>query len=299
MTEQYWGIDLGGTKIEGVVLGATDAPNPLCRIRVPTEAQKGYEHIVERIVGLVQAMRAETATEPTRVGIGTPGVLDPQNSTMKNSNTTCLIDRPLQHDLETALGIPVELANDANCFALAEARLGAGRGAKTAFGVILGTGVGGGVVVGQKALYGCQGIAGEWGHNLLDPEGPECYCGRRGCVETILSGPFLERFYAERAKQHRPLAEIAERHSHGQDPDADATMERLTTYFGRAIANVINILDPDVVVLGGGVSNIDLLYNEGVRETARHVFNNRLETRIVKNDLGDSAGVFGAAMLVA
>ena len=165
------------------------------------------------------------------------------------------------------------------------------------FGVILGTGVGGGVVVGQKALYGCQGIAGEWGHNLLEPEGPECYCGRRGCVETILSGPFLERFYAERAKQHRPLAEIAERH--GQDPDADATMERLTTYFGRAIANVINILDPDVVVLGGGVSNIDLLYNEGVRETARHVFNNRLETRIVKNDLGDSAGVFGAAMLVA
>ncbi|HIG55385.1 MAG TPA: ROK family protein [Candidatus Latescibacteria bacterium] len=297
MTEQYWGIDLGGTKIEGVVLGATDAPNPLCRIRVATEAQQGYEHIVERIVGLVQAMRAETATEPKRVGIGTPGVLDPQNSTMKNSNTTCLIDRPLQHDLETALGIPVELANDANCFALAEARLGAGRGAKTTFGVILGTGVGGGVVVGQKALYGCQGIAGEWGHNLLDPEGPECYCGRRGCVETILSGPFLERFYAERAKQRRPLPEIAERR--GQDPDADATIERLTTYFGRAIANVINILDPDVVVLGGGVSNIDLLYNEGVRETARHVFNNRLETRIVKNELGDSAGVFGAAMLVA
>ncbi len=297
MTEQYWGIDLGGTKIEGAVLSSTETPSPLCRIRIPTEADKGYRHIVERIVELVRAMSVETATAPTRIGVGTPGVLDPQNSTMKNSNTTCLIDQPLQRDLETALAIPVELANDANCFALAEARLGAGRGADTAFGVILGTGVGGGVVVGQKALYGCQGIAGEWGHNLLDAEGPECYCGRRGCVETILAGPFLEHYYAERTDVRRPLAEIATRV--GQDLHADATMHRLTSYFGRAIASVINILDPDVVILGGGISNIGLLYEEGAREMARHVFNNRLETRIVKNELGDSAGVFGAAMLVA
>ena len=297
MTEQYWGIDLGGTKIEGVVLGSTDEPDPLCRIRLPTGAEKGYRHIVERIVELVQTMGAETGVQPARLGIGTPGVLDPQNSTMKNSNTTCLIGQPLQRDLEAALALPITLANDANCFALAEARLGAGRGAETAFGIILGTGVGGGVVIGQRALYGCQGIAGEWGHNLLDPEGPECYCGRRGCVETILSGPFLERFYAARTDRHRALPEIAARRL--EDPHAAATMERLTTYFGRAIASVINILDPDIVILGGGVSNIDLLYDEGVRETARHVFNNRLETRIVKNELGDSAGVFGAAMLVA
>ena len=297
MAEQSWGIDLGGTKIEGVVLGATDAPDPLCRIRVPTEADRGYRHVFGRIAELVRAMEAEVGTAPARLGIGTPGVLDPQNSTMKNSNTTCLIGQPLQRDLEAELGVPVALANDANCFALAEARLGAGRGAATAFGVILGTGVGGGVVVGQRALYGCQGIAGEWGHNLLEPQGPECYCGRRGCVETILSGPFLERFYAERSGERRPLPEIAARRTN--DPHATATMERLTAYFGRAIASVINILDPDVVVLGGGVSNIDLLYDEGVRETAQHVFNNRLETRIVKNELGDSAGVFGAAMLVA
>ena len=297
MSEEYWGLDLGGTKIEGVVLGSTENPDPLCRIRIPTEADKGYRHIVAQIAELVQTMSAETATTPTRIGIGTPGVLDPQQSTMKNSNTTCLIGQPLQRDLEAALSIPVALANDANCFALAEARLGAGRGAETAFGVILGTGVGGGVVIGTKALYGCQGIAGEWGHNVLDPEGPECYCGRRGCVETILSGPFLERFYAERANEHRTLSEIAARR--GSDPHADASMERLVSYFGRAIASVINILDPEVVILGGGVSNIDLLYEEGVRETARHVFNNRLETRIVKNELGDSAGVFGAAMLVA
>ena len=297
MANQYWGIDLGGTKIEGVVLGATDAPNPLCRIRVPTGADSGYQHVIGRISELVQAMKSEAGTEPARLGIGTPGVLDPRNSTIKNSNTTCLIGQPLQRDLEAMLGVPVTLANDANCFALAETRLGAGRGAETAFGVILGTGVGGGVVVGQRALYGCQGIAGEWGHNMLEPLGPECYCGRRGCVETILSGPFLEHFYFERSGKRRPLPEIAARRA--DDPHAGATMERLAIYFGRAIASVINILDPDVVVLGGGGSNIDLLYEEGVHETARHVFNNRLETRIVKNELGDSAGVFGAAMLVA
>ena len=152
MAEQYWGIALGGTKIEGVVLGATDAPDPLCRIRVPTEADRGYRHVFGRIAELVRAMEAEVGTAPARLGIGTPGVLDPQNSTMKNSNTTCLIGQPLQRDLEAELGVPVALANDANCFALAEARLGAGRGAATAFGVILGTGVGGGVVVGQRAV---------------------------------------------------------------------------------------------------------------------------------------------------
>ena len=297
MAEQYWGIDLGGTKIEGVVLGGTDAPGPLCRIRIRTEADRGYRHVLGRIAELLQAMEAEVGTAPARLGIGTPGVLDPQNSTIKNSNTTCLIGQPLQRDLEAELEVPITLANDANCFALAEARLGAGRAAETVFGVILGTGVGGGVVVGQRALYGCQGIAGEWGHNLLEPQGPKCYCGRRGCVETILSGPFLERFYAECSGEHRALPEIAARRA--DDSHAAATMERLATYFGRAISSVINILDPDVVVLGGGVSNIEILYEEGVRETARHVFNNRLETRIVKNELGDSAGVFGAAMLVA
>ena len=269
MAEQYWGIDLGGTKIEGVVLGGTDAPDPLCRIRVRTEADRGYRHVLGRIAELVQAMETKVGTAPARLGIGTPGVLDPQNSTMKNSNTTCLIGQPLQRDLEAELGVPVTLANDANCFALAEARLGAGRAAETVFGVILGTGVGGGFVVGQRALYGCQGIAGEWGHNLLEPQGPKCYCGRHGCVETILSGPFLERFYAECSGERRALPEIAARRA--DDSHAAATMERLASYFGRAISSVINILDPDVVVLGGGVSNIEILSEEGVRETARHV----------------------------
>ena len=177
----HWGIDLGGTKIEGVVLEAGQT-EPLCRIRIATEAEKGYQHIVGQMQRLVEQMKAQTGLAPAAVGSGTPGVLDPQTQTLKNSNTLCLNGQPLKADLEKSLGLPVELANDANCFALAEARLGAGKGAETVFGIIMGTGVGGGVVVRERVLYGCQGIAGEWGHNVLDSEGPECYCGKRGCV---------------------------------------------------------------------------------------------------------------------
>jgi fructokinase len=177
--------------------------------------------------------------------------------------------------------------------------LGAGRGAACVFGVILGTGVGGGIVLHGQAIHGCQGIAGEWGHNVVDGSGELCYCGRRGCVETFLSGPALEAYYARLAGQRRPLAEIVARHRQGNDPHADAATQRLLTYFGRSLAQVINILDPDLVVLGGGVSNVDLLYGEGVAQVARWVFNDSLQTRIVRHQLGDSAGVFGAAMLVA
>ena len=299
MAQLYWGIDLGGTKMEGVVLASAEAPEPLCRIRIPTEADGGYQHILSRVRHLVDRMQAETKAAPTCIGFGTPGVLDPKSQTLKNSSTLCYRGEPLKADLERLLGVPAVLANDANCFALAEARLGAGRGAETVFGVIMGTGVGGGVVVDGRALFGGQGIAGEWGHNCLDAEGPECYCGRRGCVETFLSGPALERYYHERCGQERPLRDIALRQSRGSDPYAEATVKRLVAYFGRAIATVINILDPHVIVLGGGVSNVDLLYTAGVEEASRHVFNDAMQTRIVRHALGDSGGVFGAAMLTA
>ncbi|MBM3277885.1 MAG: ROK family protein [Candidatus Handelsmanbacteria bacterium] len=292
----HWGIDLGGTKIEGVVLADGEA-EPRCRLRLPTEQEQGYRHIVGQIHRLVEQMAAQTGLQPAAIGVGTPGVLDPQTQTLKNSNTLCLNGQPLKADLEQALGVPLELANDANCFALAEARLGAGKGAETVFGIIMGTGVGGGVVVRERVLYGCQGIAGEWGHNVLDPEGPECYCGKRGCVEKFLAGPALREYYAGLAGAALPLPEIAQRCE--RDPHAAATMQRLTAYFGRAIAYLINILDPHVIVIGGGVSNVELLYTAGLRAAAPYVFNNRLETRVVKNQLGDSAGVFGAAMLVA
>ena len=299
MAEYVWGIDLGGTKIEGVVLPSADSTAPLCRIRVATEAERGYDHVRSQIHGLIDSMRSRVGQSPPAVGIGTPGVLDPDTGRLKNSNTTCLIGEPLQSDLENELGADVVLANDANCFALAEARLGAGRGAETVFGVIMGTGVGGGVVIDGRALYGCQGIAGEWGHNVIDATGPACYCGHSGCVETFLAGPHLERFYENLSGAAARLPEIAARHRDGGDEHASATMARLMTYFGRAVAVVVNILDPHVVVLGGGVSNVDLLYSEGVEQLAHWVFNDRCHTRVARNQLGDSAGVFGAAMLVA
>ncbi|MDA0334292.1 MAG: ROK family protein [bacterium] len=299
MTDLCWGIDLGGTKIEGVVLPAADSAEPLCRVRVPTERDRGYAHVRRKIVGLVEEMARTVGQRPEAIGCGTPGVLDPRTNTLKNSNTTCLIGQPLQRDLCEDLACHVELANDANCFALAEARLGAGRGAATVFGIILGTGVGGGVVIDGRALYGGQGIAGEWGHIVLDPTGPQCYCGRSGCVETFLSGPHLEAYYQQLSGTRANLADIALRANTTDDPAATATIDRLITWFGRGVATVINILDPHVVVLGGGVSNIDALYTRGVEALAPWVFNDAVHTRVVRNELGDSAGVFGAAMLVA
>ena len=299
MPRLCWGIDLGGTKIEGVVLSTTESAEPVCRLRVPTEREGGYEHVRRNIVGLVERMALEVGEGPRAVGFGTPGVIDPATHMLKNSNTTCLVGQPLLRDFAADLGCRVELANDANCFTLAEARPGAGRGAATVFGIILGTGVGGGVVIDGRVLHGGQGIGGEWGHIVLDPTGSQCYCGRRGCVETFLSGPHLETFYAQRSGTSLPLAHIAKRAIAGQDVAAVETIDRLVTWFGRGVATVINILDPHVVVLGGGVSNIDALYTRGVEALAPWVFNDTVQTRIVRNELGDSAGVFGAAMLVA
>src|SRR5881398_3604889 len=287
------GIDLGGTKIEGVVLG--DDLHPLERRRLPTERERGYEHIVERVAGVVGALRA-SAPGCDVVGIGTPGSLSARDGTLKNSNTTCLNGRPLQADLERRLGMPVRLENDANCFALAEARGGAALGHGLVFGVILGTGVGGGLVIDGRVWTGPQHIAGEWGHHAIDPAGPACYCGQRGCVETFLSGPALEAAYRAAGGPSQAAAEVAARAA-GGEPRAAAVVDRYLDRFGRALANVVNILDPDVVVLGGGLSNLDVLYTQGRDAVARYVFNDELTTPIVPNRLGDSAGVIGAALL--
>ncbi|QOR75726.1 MAG: ROK family protein [Thermoflavifilum sp.] len=305
--EAIWGIDLGGTKIEGVVLPADWQRNlqqlqPLARLRIDTEADKGYMHILHQIQKLLQMLEQETGLKPARLGIGTPGTRDPVTGLMKNSNTVCLNGQPLKKDLEALLRIPVIMANDANCFALAESRLG--RVAleqlhpEVVFGVIMGTGVGGGLVVRNQLIQGAQGIAGEWGHNFLDASGGPCYCGKTGCVETVISGPALERYYASLTGQHIKLKTIVQRFQEG-DAAASQTIERLLENFGKAISVVINIVDPDVVVLGGGLANIDLLYSEGLQRIRKYVFNNRLDTRIYPPALGDSAGVFGAAMLVS
>jgi fructokinase len=287
------GIDLGGTKIEGIVLD--DGLVPGHRVRVPTERERGYDHVLARVAEVAGMLRPY-APDAATIGIGTPGSLSARDGRLKNSNTTCLNGRPLHADLEARLGLPVRLENDANCFALAEAHHGAGREHPVVFGVILGTGVGGGIVVDGRLHGGPQHIAGEWGHHAIDPAGPACYCGQRGCVETMLSGPALEAAYRAAGGAACVAADIAQRATAGE-PIAATVLERYLDRFGRALANVISILDPDVVVLGGGLSNLEILYGAGREAVARYVFNDELRTPIVPNRLGDSAGVIGAALL--
>lgn len=292
-----FGIDLGGTKIEGVVLPDKDSAKPLARIRIDTEAVYGYEHILGRIAELVQRLSKESSSDLKFIGIGTPGSTNPETGLLRNSNTTCLNGMPFHRDLESKLALKVEMTNDANCFALAEAHWGAARGFQTVFGVIMGTGVGGGLVVDGKPLAGANGIAGEWGHNEFDPNGTECYCGKRGCVETFLSGPANEREYFLRTGTRRSMREIVERS--GSDPIAKGQIELLCQRFGKAISVVINIFDPQAIVLGGGVGQITALLSKGSEEAARWVFSDRFETKFLSATLGDSAGVFGAALLAS
>ena len=302
--KQLWGLDLGGTKIEGVVLKSAQEPEVLYRYRLPTGADQGYAHVMGQIKQLVGHLEQAVGCPPPSLGLATPGTLVPRTGLLKNSNATCLNGRPLKADLEKLLGIRVEMANDANCFALAETRLGVVKqrfpDARVVFGIILGTGVGGGLVVNGQVLEGSNGIAGEWGHNyLLEGEGTPCFCGKMGCNEGILAGPALQRYYASLTGHARPLPEIVERAAAGLDPAAEATMQRLFSLFGRALSLVVNIVDPDVIVIGGGVGNIERLYTEGVRHVAPFVFDHVFDTPVVKPLLGDSAGVFGAAYLVA
>ena len=297
-----WGIDLGGTKIEGIVVDAADNYRTLARRRIPTERARGYQHTLGRIAHLVDLLAEETSLKPSAIGMGTPGAMDPDTEKLKNSNSQQLLNQPLQKDLENLLNVPMKLANDANCFAIAETKLGivAERvpNAKAVFGIIMGTGVGGGVVIDGKVLNGRHGIGGEWGHNVLDASGGPCYCGKVGCVETVLSGPALEKFYASISGKQLNLKEIYQEAQHGNDPFAQQSLDRLLHFFGKALAVVINILDPDAIVIGGGLGNIPELYTKGVKEIEKHVFNPVLRTPILKPKLGDSAGVFGAAMLV-
>lgn len=300
--ESLWGIDLGGTKIEGVIIKSARDPQVLFRDRVPTEAGEGYEHIIGQVKKLYEAMCVFAQGTPSRIGVGTPGVHDPSLGTMKNCNTVAMNGKPMRRDLEKALGIDLEMANDADCFALAEAQLGVVKEkfpkARVVFGVIMGTGVGGGIVIDGRPIIGLHGIAGEWGHNFLHESGGPCYCGKTGCVETVISGPSLERFYFNESGNRKSLRDIVALAASKVDPTAQRTMIRLAEYFGLSLSVIINILDPDVIVIGGGVGNIDLLYDRGVDSVRKHIFNHTLETPIVKPSLGDSAGVFGAAFLV-
>ena len=292
------GIDLGGTKIEIAVLDA--GGEPVLRRRVPTPAGD-YAATVEAIGRLVGEAESERGGRAS-VGVAMPGALSLATGLVKNANSTCLIGRPFKTDLEARLGREVRLANDANCFALSEAVDGAARGARVVFGVILGTGVGGGIVVGGEVLAGANAIAGEWGHTPLPLAGerpwplPRCYCGREGCVETFLSGPGLAADHAREAGEVLDAAEIAARAARG-DPACEATLARHEARLARALAGVVNILDPDVIVLGGGLSNLPRLYERVPALWGAHVFSDEVRTRLVPPAHGDSGGVRGAAWL--
>lgn len=292
------GIDLGGTKIEIMALDA--GGEVLLRQRIATP-QGDYPATLRAIAGLVAAAESQLGRRGS-VGIGIPGAESLATGLIKNANSTCLIGQPLKHDLQNLLQRDVRLANDANCFALSEAIDGSGRGAPIVFGVILGTGVGGGIVVDQKVLTGANAIAGEWGHNPLPlPEAddlplPACYCGRRGCIEAYLSGPALSTDHARHSSQPLSAGDIAEGAEQG-DAACAASMQRYEKRLGRALAGIINILDPQVIVLGGGLSKIARLYRNLPGCCGPHVFSDVFYTKILPPTHGDSSGVRGAAWL--
>jgi fructokinase len=292
------GVDLGGSKIEGIVLD--DDGRVLCRRRIATPAGN-YDATLAAVAGLIRALESRTGRAET-IGVGIPGALSQLTGRVKNANATWLIGRPLDRDLAETLARPVRIANDANCFAVSEAVDGAGAGADVVFGVILGTGVGGGIIVQGRIVSGANAIAGEWGHNPLpwptadEHPGPACYCGKRGCIETFLSGPGLKQSFLAATGRELEAAEIAARAASG-GADAAATLDRYADRLARALAAVINILDPDVIVLGGGLSNIEMLYAAVPRLWRKWVFSDGVATRLVRNRHGDSSGVRGAAWL--
>jgi fructokinase len=309
------GIDLGGTKAEAIVLDRSGGV--LYRHRIPTPPETGqtpearYKQILNAICRLVREAAAQIpgptadstpkspATEHNpayTLGIGIPGILDRQSGLVINANTTCLIGQPLLRNLEAELGRPVAIENDANCFAAAECVSGAARGREFVFGVIMGTGCGGGLFANGRIRSGLHGIAGEWGHLSIDPNGRQCWCGNRGCVETMISGRGVETGHKVRSGQDLAMREIVRGFRAGQ-AECVTTMQIFFEDFGRALGGIISVLDPDMVVLGGGLSNIEELYTLGLPRIQRYAFHSALRTPVVKNELGDSAGVFGAAAI--
>lgn len=285
------GIDVGGTKIEAILLDQT--LQVIERNRVPTKRDEGYDAILNRIVNLAKTTIGDRTLEGP-IGICTPGAIDYKNGMLKNSNTLCLVGQPIKNDLEKEFGGELLIENDANCFALAEATLGAAKNYDVVFGVILGTGCGGGTILNKRIHRGPNNIAGEWGHHILYQDGRDCYCGRNGCTESYISGTALEKEWKELTGEFQRVTEILDNGDYELHPH---WKNNFLNNFGLALANVVNILDPDVIVLGGGLSKIDILYTEGKNAVYNSTFSENVITPIIKNKLGDSAGVFGAAIL--
>lgn len=289
------GIDLGGTKIESVLL--SPKKEVLYRERVLTPVGNRYQSILNAVYDRIQAMAGKVPiNNDFSVGIGIPGAVNRETGLVHNANTTCLIGKPFQSDLEALCNQPVAVENDANCFTLIEAAEGAGKGYEMVFGVIMGTGCGGGICINGKIWNGSNGIAGEWGHFSIDPRGRLCYCGNIGCVETKISGSGVEKTYLEKYGSSLRMKEIVTGYRQKDEFCKDVFSQFLDD-FGRALGGLVSVLDPDVVVIGGGLSHIDEIYTEGVEQVKKYAFHSQLRTPFVKNRLGDSSGVLGAALL--
>jgi fructokinase len=301
--ENLWGCDIGNAVIEGVILKSSYDPTVLVHVQLPTESDQGYEHVLGRVKSLVEQLQTAAGYKATRMGVATPGTLVTRTGLLKNTNIACLEGKALAADLATWLGMDTPVGNDANCLTLAETRVGVVKqqfpGARIVFGILMDRGIGGGLVVNGQIVRGNNGITGEWGHIYLNPSEPHpCFCGKHGCIESILSVPALERFYAEISGQPLPLLAVAARAETG-DKAAWATLQRLTNFFGHALSILVNIIDPDVIVIGGLTSALDRLYTDGPRVIASYVIDHHFETPVVKAGLGEQAVAIGAALLLA
>ena len=302
MTQTYsyrLGVDLGGTKIEAILMDPDGATLLRHRVKTPRDPDGPTEYVLVRdaVHGLIrETLQAVPGKKACTIGIGIPGTINAKSGRVQNANTTGLIGHPFQKDLERLLDRPIAMENDANCFALAEARQGAARDHGLVFGIIIGTGCGGGISIGGQIHNGRHRIGGEWGHFSVDPLGAACYCGNRGCVETKISGGGVARSFYEQTGERRTMAQITDGYRQG-DAMCTAVFEQFLDDFGRCLGGLISTLDPDAVVLGGGLSKIDELYTLGVEKVRRYAFHEHIETPILKNELGDSAGVIGAAWI--
>lgn len=291
------GIDLGGTKISGIAMNSVGDILAYERVSTPPG---DYQGTLDAICGLVSTLERQTS-DATSIGIGTPGAISPASGLLRNSNSVCMNHMPVKQDLETMLGRSIRMANDADCFTLSEALDGAAEGAASVFGVIIGTGAGGGLVINGSLVQGVNAIAGEWGHNPLpwmtpdEYPGNQCFCGKLGCLETFISGSGLQQHYFEDTGHRATAKEIVA--SMDSNPDARRHVEIYVDRLARALSYVINVVDPEVVVLGGGMSNVDLLYEEVPQRWGKYIFSDVVNTRLVKNRYGDDSGVRGAARL--
>ncbi|MBU2514014.1 ROK family protein [bacterium] len=289
------GIDLGGTKTE-IMLTEEDPQNVLKRKRIATQQERGYEFIINQLFELINDYLQYCHQCPL-IGIGIPGSINQKTGLVRNSNTICLNGKPLKSDLESRLNFSISVENDANCFALSEALLGAGKGKETVIGLIMGTGMGGGIVRNGKIWNGLHGIAGEFGHTSIDYNGRDCWCGEKGCLERYISGTAVEQQYEISSGKRLKLDAIYRQYEAGNDETARLVIDDLLNHFSRGIANINTAFDPDIIVIGGGVSNIPLLYTRGADQIRKQTFSDECFTPIVKNSLGDSSGIFGAALL--